>query len=110
MSISVKDVEHVANLARLALTEAEKEQFAGQLSAILKYAEKLNELNTDGIEPTSHVLPLYNVNARRRGKAFAPACEGNGQRAGRRGRTVQGAVRVGIGKSQLTIRFCLAKT
>jgi aspartyl-tRNA(Asn)/glutamyl-tRNA(Gln) amidotransferase subunit C len=61
MSISVKDVEHVANLARLALTEAEKEQFAGQLSAILKYAEKLNELNTDGIEPTSHVLPLYNV-------------------------------------------------
>ncbi|THF72982.1 Asp-tRNA(Asn)/Glu-tRNA(Gln) amidotransferase subunit GatC [Cohnella fermenti] len=61
MSITVKDVEHVANLARLALTEAEKEQFTGQLNAILKYADKLNELNTDGIEPTSHVRPMVNV-------------------------------------------------
>lgn len=61
MSITVKDVEHVANLARLELSEAEKEQLTGQLNAILEYADKLNELNTDGIEPTSHVLPLYNV-------------------------------------------------
>ena len=61
MSITIKEVEHVANLARLELTESEKEQFAGQLNAILKYAEKLNGLNTDGIEPTSHVLPLSNV-------------------------------------------------
>ncbi|MFC5530843.1 Asp-tRNA(Asn)/Glu-tRNA(Gln) amidotransferase subunit GatC [Cohnella yongneupensis] len=61
MSISIKDVEHVANLARLELSDADKEQFAGQLNAILKYAEKLNELNTDDIEPTSHVLPLANV-------------------------------------------------
>jgi aspartyl-tRNA(Asn)/glutamyl-tRNA(Gln) amidotransferase subunit C len=61
MSITVKDVEHVANLARLELTASEKEQFAGQLNAILKYAEKLNELDTEGIEPTSHVLPLANV-------------------------------------------------
>jgi len=61
MSIKVKDVEHVANLARLELSAAEKEQFAEQLSAILAYAEKLSELDTDGVEPTSHVLPLYNV-------------------------------------------------
>jgi aspartyl-tRNA(Asn)/glutamyl-tRNA(Gln) amidotransferase subunit C len=61
MSITIKEVEHVANLARLELSEAEKEQFAGQLNAILKYAEKLNQLDTDGIEPTSHVLPLSNV-------------------------------------------------
>lgn len=61
MSITVKDVEHVANLARLELTESEKERLAGQLSAILEYAEKLNELNTEGVEPTSHVLPLHNV-------------------------------------------------
>ncbi len=61
MSITIKDVEHVANLARLDLSAAEKEQFAGQLNAILKYAEKLNQLDTDGIEPTSHVLPLANV-------------------------------------------------
>jgi len=61
MSITIKDVEHVANLARLELSDEEKTTFAGQLNAILKYAEKLNELNTDGIEPTSHVLPLANV-------------------------------------------------
>ncbi|BBI35252.1 Asp-tRNA(Asn)/Glu-tRNA(Gln) amidotransferase subunit GatC [Cohnella abietis] len=61
MSITRNDVEHVANLARLELSEQEKEQFEGQLNAILKYAEKLNQLDTDGIEPTSHVLPLANV-------------------------------------------------
>lgn len=61
MSITLKDVEHVANLARLALTDAEKAQFTDQLNAILKYAEKLNELNTDNVEPTTHVLPITNV-------------------------------------------------
>lgn len=61
MSITLNDVEHVANLARLALSEAEKAQFAEQLNAILKYAEKLNELDTSNVEPTSHVLPLANV-------------------------------------------------
>lgn len=61
MSITAKDVEHVANLARLDLSAEEKEQFAGQLNAILKYAEKLNELDTANVEPTSHVLPLSNV-------------------------------------------------
>ncbi|CAM3966860.1 Asp-tRNA(Asn)/Glu-tRNA(Gln) amidotransferase subunit GatC [Cohnella lubricantis] len=61
MSITVKDVEHVANLARLELSEAEKDRLAGQLSTILEYADKLNELDTNGIEPTSHVLPIYNV-------------------------------------------------
>ncbi|MFD0960534.1 Asp-tRNA(Asn)/Glu-tRNA(Gln) amidotransferase subunit GatC [Paenibacillus chungangensis] len=61
MSITLKDVEHVANLARLELSDAEKEQFTGQLNAILKYAEKLNELDTDNVEPTSHVLNVTNV-------------------------------------------------
>ncbi|SDS24781.1 aspartyl/glutamyl-tRNA(Asn/Gln) amidotransferase subunit C [Paenibacillaceae bacterium GAS479] len=61
MSIGMKDVEHVANLARLELSADEKEQFVGQLNAILKYAEKLGELDTDGVEPTSHVLPVTNV-------------------------------------------------
>ncbi|CAM3323824.1 Asp-tRNA(Asn)/Glu-tRNA(Gln) amidotransferase subunit GatC [Paenibacillus lupini] len=61
MSITIKDVEHVANLARLELTNEEKEQFTGQLNAILKYAEKLDSLNTDNVEPTSHVLPITNV-------------------------------------------------
>lgn len=61
MSITHKDVEHVANLARLELTDAEKTQFTDQLNAILKYAEKLNELDTEQVEPTSHVLPITNV-------------------------------------------------
>ncbi|GAB2670943.1 Asp-tRNA(Asn)/Glu-tRNA(Gln) amidotransferase subunit GatC [Paenibacillus thermoaerophilus] len=61
MSISVQDVEHVAKLARLKLSDQEKEQFTVQLNAILKYAEKLNELDTEGVPPTSHVIPIANV-------------------------------------------------
>ncbi|WP_127582407.1 Asp-tRNA(Asn)/Glu-tRNA(Gln) amidotransferase subunit GatC [Paenibacillus koleovorans] len=61
MSISIQDVEHVAKLARLDLNEQEKQTFTEQLNAILKYADKLNELNTDGVEPTSHAMPLVNV-------------------------------------------------
>lgn len=61
MSITTKDVEHVANLARLELSDSEKSQFTEQLNAILKYAEKLNSLDTDNVEPTSHVLPITNV-------------------------------------------------
>ncbi|MBH5320232.1 Asp-tRNA(Asn)/Glu-tRNA(Gln) amidotransferase subunit GatC [Paenibacillus sp. GSMTC-2017] len=61
MSITLKNVEHVANLARLELTDAEKAQFTDQLNAILKYAEKLNELDTEKVEPTTHVLPITNV-------------------------------------------------
>jgi aspartyl-tRNA(Asn)/glutamyl-tRNA(Gln) amidotransferase subunit C len=61
MSISVKDVEHVAKLARLDLSETEKQQLNEQLNAILKYAEKLNELDTEHVNPTSHVLYLSNV-------------------------------------------------
>lgn len=61
MSISIKDVEHVAALARLELSEQEKEQFTEQLNAILKYAEQLEKLDTEGVEPTSHAMPLVNV-------------------------------------------------
>jgi aspartyl-tRNA(Asn)/glutamyl-tRNA(Gln) amidotransferase subunit C len=61
MSIKIHDVEHVAKLARLVLTQEEKETFTQQLNAILTYMEKLNELDTEGVEPTSHVLPLRNV-------------------------------------------------
>ncbi|WP_040949959.1 Asp-tRNA(Asn)/Glu-tRNA(Gln) amidotransferase subunit GatC [Gorillibacterium massiliense] len=61
MSITVGQVEHVANLARLSLSVEEKEKFTGQLNAILQYAEQLNGLDTDHIEPTSHAIPLFNV-------------------------------------------------
>ncbi|MTI54486.1 Asp-tRNA(Asn)/Glu-tRNA(Gln) amidotransferase subunit GatC [Geosporobacter ferrireducens] len=61
MTISIKDVEQVANLARLAFSEEEKQDFADKLNAIVGYVEKLNEVNVEGIEPTYHVLPLLNV-------------------------------------------------
>lgn len=61
MKISRKEVEHVALLARLELNEDEVERFSHQLSAILTYMDKLNELDTRAVEPTSHVIPVTNV-------------------------------------------------
>ena len=61
MEISKEEVEHIAMLARLSLSEEEKELFGLQLSSILSYVEKLNELDTEGIEPISHLLSLSSV-------------------------------------------------
>ncbi|CAM3379034.1 Asp-tRNA(Asn)/Glu-tRNA(Gln) amidotransferase subunit GatC [Marinicrinis lubricantis] len=61
MAITIQDVEHVAKLARLDLTDQEKQTFTEQLNAILKYADKLNELDTEHIEPTSHAMKIMNV-------------------------------------------------
>jgi len=54
-------VEHIAELAKLQLTEEEIDRYAEQLSDILAYAEKLQALDTDAIPPTASVLPLRNV-------------------------------------------------
>ncbi len=59
--IDEAQVRKVAKLSRLELTEAEVEEFTGQLSAILGYVEKMNELDTEGIEPLAHCLPISNV-------------------------------------------------
>ncbi len=56
-----EEVTYVATLARLALTPEETVLFGGQLGEIFAYIEKLNELDTSKVEPTSHVLPLSNV-------------------------------------------------
>lgn len=61
MSISIEQVEHVAKLARLELTQEEKQQYMEQMNTILKHAELLNGLNTDNVSPTSHPIPLVNV-------------------------------------------------
>lgn len=61
MDISHKEVEHVAKLARLEVSEEEKVLFARQLSAILSYMDQLKELDTTGVEPTATVLPAANV-------------------------------------------------
>ena len=55
------DVEHVAKLARLGLSEEEKTLFAAQLSAILDYADILKRIDTASVPPTTHALPLKNV-------------------------------------------------
>ncbi|KUG03033.1 aspartyl-trna(asn) amidotransferase subunit c [hydrocarbon metagenome] len=61
MALSIQEVQHVALLARLNLREEEQVKYAEQLSSILQYAEKLNELDTDGVEPLDHILPVFNV-------------------------------------------------
>lgn len=59
--ITVKDVEHVAKLARLELTEEEKEKFAGQLGDVLKYVEQMNEVDTSNVIPMAHAMDFVNV-------------------------------------------------
>lgn len=61
MKITRAEVEHVARLARLELTDAELDTFTGQMDGILAYVEKLNALDTDGIIPTSHAVPMENA-------------------------------------------------
>jgi aspartyl-tRNA(Asn)/glutamyl-tRNA(Gln) amidotransferase subunit C len=55
------DVDHIAKLARLGISEEEKRLYGEQLSAILKYAENLQKLDTQNIPPTSHAIPMKNV-------------------------------------------------
>ena len=59
--ISLKDVEHVARLARLELSDADKERMRRELDGILSYIDKLRALDTEGVEPTSHAVPMTNV-------------------------------------------------
>ena len=59
--IDQAQVRKVARLSRLELTKAEVEEFTNQLSAILEYMEKMDELDTNGVEPLAHCLPINNV-------------------------------------------------
>jgi len=61
MKINIKDVEYVANLARLELSEEEKTQQLEKLNKILDYMEILNKVDTKGVQPLAHVLPINNV-------------------------------------------------
>jgi aspartyl-tRNA(Asn)/glutamyl-tRNA(Gln) amidotransferase subunit C len=61
MKITPEEVEHVARLARLALSPEEINTFTGQMDAILAYVETLNQLDTGGIVPTSHAVPVENA-------------------------------------------------
>jgi len=55
------DIDYTAKLARISLSEQEKHKFSSQLSSIIGYVEKLDELDTDAVEPTAHPYPLCNV-------------------------------------------------
>ena len=61
MSLTRSDVEKIAHLARLDLTEDELTLYQGQLSAILDYAARLNELDLEGVLPTAHAVTQQNV-------------------------------------------------
>lgn len=61
MKLNRKDVEHVALLSRLDLSETELDKFTGQLDAILEYIDVLNQVDTSAVEPMAHVLEIRNV-------------------------------------------------
>ena len=59
--IGTEEVKHVAKLARLELTEEEVNKYSQQLGSILEYVEQMNKIDTTGIEPMPHAIPVYNV-------------------------------------------------
>ncbi|HSM24085.1 MAG TPA: Asp-tRNA(Asn)/Glu-tRNA(Gln) amidotransferase subunit GatC [Anaerolineaceae bacterium] len=61
MQLTIQEVEHIAELAKLELSDIEKEQYREQLSSILEYVDMLQNLNTDEIPPTTSVLPERSV-------------------------------------------------
>ncbi len=61
MKVSLEEVRHIAKLAKLKLKEDEERKFRNELSQILEYMDKLNELDTVNIEPLSHPVPVENV-------------------------------------------------
>lgn len=61
MPLSRQQVEHIARLARVGLSEEDVDHFSEQLSEILEYFEQLSEVDTEGVPPTAHTLPLHNV-------------------------------------------------
>ena len=61
MSLSREQVQHIARLARVGLSEEDIDRFSEQLSEILDYFERLRQVDTEGVPPTAHTLPLHNV-------------------------------------------------
>jgi len=70
MSVTRKDVEYIAQLARLKFKDEELENFTHQLNEILNYVEKLNELDTSSVEPLNH--PVENINVFRADETIPP--------------------------------------
>ena len=86
MKLSSQEVEYVAHLARLEITDKEKDKFTTQLNDILLYIDKLKELNTKGVEPMSHAIAVTNafredniVDSIGTGKSLANAPDAHGE-------------------------------
>ena len=71
-------IDHLSQLARLSLSEEEKTRFGIQLDSILSYMDKLSELHTEGVEPTSHVISISNVAREDASEASLPRDEALG--------------------------------
>jgi aspartyl-tRNA(Asn)/glutamyl-tRNA(Gln) amidotransferase subunit C len=61
MKLDKKQIEHIANLARLELSDEEVKKYGGQLSGIFDYIEQLSEVNVEGVEPTAQVTGMKNI-------------------------------------------------
>lgn len=61
MALTPEQVKHIATLARVGLSGEDIERFSHQLSEILDYFQRLSQVNTEGVPPTAHTLPLHNV-------------------------------------------------
>jgi len=61
MVITIKDVEYVAKLAKLKLSQEEKRRFQKELDKVIRYIDQLNQVDTENVPPTSHVVPMQNV-------------------------------------------------
>lgn len=59
--ITTKDIEYIAKLAKLNLSEEEKEKLVSQMDDIVEFANKISNLDTDGVKPTNHILEISNV-------------------------------------------------
>ena len=73
MSVTIDEVKMVAALARLQLSPGEEAELRAELNRILNYMEKLEELDTDEVEPTSHVVPIVNAWRRDEVESFSSA-------------------------------------
>ena len=76
--ITRKDVDYVSDLARIKLTEDEKVDMVRQLTRVIQYMEKLNELDTENVEPTAHILPIQNVMREDEARPSLPVDEATG--------------------------------
>lgn len=59
--LTIQEVEHIAKLSKLELSQEEKEKYCDQLSSVLEYVDQLSEVDTEGVEPTSNITGLSNV-------------------------------------------------